>query len=168
MKTKYDGRPVLSVDTVTEDEKQRALHRAVNGLRDDDPVRSASVAVLGWQKGALCVLLGLTVVAAVLFPKATAVTFVGLCTAAYVVSMVDRILTFRTGLAARAIVISDDAARAIRIPMVELHLSNVHAREEFRHKSMIAPAAKGVICGFGAQSYILALNALKTLTHTAE
>lgn len=61
-----------------------------------------------------------------------------------------------------------DAARAIRIPMVELHLSNVHAREEFRHKSMIAPAAKGVICGFGAQSYILALNALKTLTHTAE
>ena len=112
MKTKYDGRPVLSVDTVTEDEKQRALHRAVNGLRDDDPVRSASVAVLGWQKGALCVLLGLTVVAAVLFPKATAVMFVGLCTAAYVVSMVDRMLTFRAGLASKAIVIPDEVARA--------------------------------------------------------
>lgn len=113
MKTKYDGRPVLSVDTVTEEEKQRALHRAVNGLRDDDPVRSASVAVLGWQKRALWVLLGLTVVAAVLFPKATAVTFVGLCTAAYVVSMVDRMLTFRAGLASRAIVVPDEVARAI-------------------------------------------------------
>lgn len=61
-----------------------------------------------------------------------------------------------------------DAAKAIRIPVVELHLSNVHAREEFRHKSMLAPAAKGVICGFGANSYILALNALKTLTQTSE
>jgi len=57
-----------------------------------------------------------------------------------------------------------DAIRAIRIPVVELHLSNVHAREEFRHKSMIAPAVKGVICGFGAHSYILALHALSSIT----
>lgn len=61
-----------------------------------------------------------------------------------------------------------DAIRAISIPVVELHLSNVHAREEFRHKSMIAPAVKGVICGFGVHSYILALNALKTLTQHAK
>jgi len=56
-----------------------------------------------------------------------------------------------------------DAIRAISVPVVELHLSNIHAREEFRHTSMIAPAAKGVICGFGAHSYILALQALKSI-----
>ena len=57
-----------------------------------------------------------------------------------------------------------DAIRAVKIPVVELHLSNVHAREEFRHTSMIAPAVKGVICGFGAHSYILALHALSSIT----
>jgi 3-dehydroquinate dehydratase II len=57
-----------------------------------------------------------------------------------------------------------DAIRAISVPVVELHISNVHAREEFRHTSMIAPAAKGVICGFGPHSYILALQALDNLT----
>jgi 3-dehydroquinate dehydratase-2 len=57
-----------------------------------------------------------------------------------------------------------DAIKAISIPVIELHISNVHAREEFRHKSMIAPACKGVIAGFGPHSYILALQALKNLT----
>ncbi len=57
-----------------------------------------------------------------------------------------------------------DAIKAVSVPVIELHISNVHAREEFRHHSMIAPAAKGVICGFGTASYILALHALKYTT----
>lgn len=56
-----------------------------------------------------------------------------------------------------------DAVRAIAAPVVEVHLSNVYARESFRHVSMIAPAARGVICGFGALSYVLAVEALAAL-----
>ena len=50
-----------------------------------------------------------------------------------------------------------DAVKAISTPVVEVHISNTHAREEFRHLSYIAPNAKGVILGFGLQSYELAL-----------
>ncbi len=53
-----------------------------------------------------------------------------------------------------------DALRAVTAPAVEVHISNVHAREEFRHRSMIACACRGVICGFGLNSYRLALEAL--------
>jgi 3-dehydroquinate dehydratase-2 len=52
-----------------------------------------------------------------------------------------------------------DAIRAIELPVIEVHLSNPHAREEFRHKSYVAMAAKGTVSGFGAQSYLLALEA---------
>jgi 3-dehydroquinate dehydratase-2 len=52
-----------------------------------------------------------------------------------------------------------DAIAAVQIPTIEIHLSNVHAREEFRHVSLIAPVCRGQIAGFGAGSYELALEA---------
>lgn len=57
-----------------------------------------------------------------------------------------------------------DAIRAISTPVVEVHISNIHAREEFRHRSMVSPAAKGMVCGFGPYGYIMALHALKNIT----
>lgn len=56
-----------------------------------------------------------------------------------------------------------DCIRAMRCPVVEVHISNVHQREAFRHKSMISAACKGVICGFGLDSYRLAVEALKAI-----
>ncbi len=53
-----------------------------------------------------------------------------------------------------------DAIRAITAPVIEVHISNVHKREEFRHKSMISCACIGVICGFGLNSYRLGVEAL--------
>ena len=52
-----------------------------------------------------------------------------------------------------------DALAGVAIPFIEVHLSNIHAREPFRQHSYLSDIAKGVICGFGAQSYVLALQA---------
>jgi 3-dehydroquinate dehydratase-2 len=53
-----------------------------------------------------------------------------------------------------------DALKILKIPIIELHISNIYNREEFRHKSLISKVAKGVICGFGANGYIMALSAM--------
>ena len=60
-----------------------------------------------------------------------------------------------------------DALRAVDRPLVEVHLSNPFAREEFRHNSLISPLAQGVIVGFGAQSYVLAVDALASLIESS-
>ncbi|MEP6827488.1 MAG: type II 3-dehydroquinate dehydratase [Aestuariivirga sp.] len=56
-----------------------------------------------------------------------------------------------------------DAIKAVALPTIEVHLSNVYSREAFRHHSFISPAARGVICGFGPQSYELALEGLAAI-----
>ncbi len=53
-----------------------------------------------------------------------------------------------------------DAIRAIAAPVIEVHISNVHQREEFRHRSLLSAACRGVICGFGLDSYRLAVEAM--------
>ena len=53
-----------------------------------------------------------------------------------------------------------DALKILKIPIIELHISNVYNREEFRHKSLISKVAKGVICGFGAEGYLMSLRAI--------
>ena len=54
-----------------------------------------------------------------------------------------------------------DALKILKIPIIELHITNIYNREEFRHKSLISKVASGVICGFGTQGYIMALEAMK-------
>lgn len=104
--------PLPTDATLTDDERAYALDRAINALRDDHPMQSASRAVWGWQKPTLLSLLGVTLVFAVLFPMQTAVTLIGLCTFGYVLTMTDRVLIFREGLASRPITITDEQARA--------------------------------------------------------
>ena len=54
-----------------------------------------------------------------------------------------------------------DALKLIKFPIIELHISNIYNREEFRHKSLISKVANGVICGFGVDGYIMSLRAIK-------
>jgi len=61
-----------------------------------------------------------------------------------------------------------DAGRALNIPLIEVHLSNIYQRESFRHHSYISLAAKGIICGFGSRGYLMALGALAAMLDDAQ
>ena len=56
-----------------------------------------------------------------------------------------------------------DALSVLKIPIIELHITNIYNREEFRHKSLISKLASGIICGFGTEGYIMALRATKKI-----
>ncbi len=56
-----------------------------------------------------------------------------------------------------------DALKILKIPIIELHITNIYNREEFRHKSLISKVARGVICGFGVDGYIMSLEAIKKI-----
>jgi 3-dehydroquinate dehydratase-2 len=58
-----------------------------------------------------------------------------------------------------------DAIEGVSLPVIECHISNVHAREEFRHHSFVSPVARGIVIGFGVLGYTLAIQGLHRLTH---
>jgi len=105
--------PGFNLDDLTPEQQRDALDRAVNGLRNDDPLRSAAVSAVGWQRILLWTLLAITSAFVIWRPMQTAIALLGLCTAAYVLTMTDRLLIFRRGLATRPIGVSDDEARGL-------------------------------------------------------
>ena len=69
-------------------------------------------------------------------------------------------VVFNAGAYTHTSIALHDCIRSLHMPVIEVHISNVHTREPFRHQSMISAACKGVICGFGLDSYRLAVEAL--------
>jgi len=74
-------------------------------------------------------------------------------------------VVFNPGAFTHTSVALHDAIKGAGATVIELHISNVHAREEFRHHSYISPAARGIMVGFGVQGYLFAIDALVRLSH---
>lgn len=72
-------------------------------------------------------------------------------------------IVFNAGAYTHTSIALHDCIRSLKAPVIEVHISNVHQREEFRHHSFLSPVCKGVICGFGLDSYRLAVEALLAL-----
>ncbi|OMC38860.1 N-acetylglucosaminyltransferase [Mycobacterium sp. GA-1841] len=108
-----NGEQTFDPETATEQQRAYALDRAINGLREDDPLHSASHPLMGWQRPALWVLLVAVVALGIWRPLETTVVLIGLCTLAYLLTLGDRVLIFKRGLASRPIVIPDEVASAI-------------------------------------------------------
>jgi cellulose synthase/poly-beta-1,6-N-acetylglucosamine synthase-like glycosyltransferase len=102
-----------SVEHATDAQREEALDQAINRLREDDPLHSAAVPVMGWQKVILTAILVVALVFAIWRPMGFSVTLIAICTFAYVLTMGDRVMIFRRGLASRPITITDEEARAI-------------------------------------------------------
>lgn len=103
----------------TDDERAHALHTAVHGLRENDPMASASVAFLPWQRNTLLVIALVIAVCAVFAPMGTLVVLVAICTFGYMAVIVDRVLIFTRGMARDAILTVDDS-RALDLPAESL------------------------------------------------
>ncbi|MGV0741195.1 glycosyltransferase [Mycolicibacterium sp. XJ870] len=101
------------LDMDNPEHREYALHRAIDGLREEHPTESAAVPLWGWQRPVLWALLLITIGCAIWHPTGTAVALMGLCTLGYVMTMLDRVLMFKEGLASRPITITDEQARAI-------------------------------------------------------
>ncbi|OBG88835.1 N-acetylglucosaminyltransferase [Mycobacterium sp. E802] len=108
-----NGEQTFDPEAATEQQRAYALDRAINGLREDEPLHSASQPLMGWQKPVLWGLLAVVVALGIWRPLDTTVVLIGLCTLAYLLTLGDRVLIFKRGLASRPIVIPDEVARAI-------------------------------------------------------
>jgi len=69
-------------------------------------------------------------------------------------------VVFNAGAYTHSSIALHDAVRAVEVPVIEVHISNVHARESFRHHSWLSPVAAGIIVGFGVDGYVMAIEAL--------
>jgi 3-dehydroquinate dehydratase-2 len=77
-------------------------------------------------------------------------------------------VVFNAGAYTHTSVALHDAVKGASVPLIELHISNVHAREPFRHQSWLSPVAKGIVVGFGVHGYALALAGLKLLAEKGD